>query len=122
MIKLESNIKIRLIKLNKVSLLIDMKNMKSIEYWCKMNGLDVHIQRKRKYVYEHELKETLEKSYINDTKKNHPADFLERCTNYVSYYSLTKYSGLTASISTPSVPKNPYCSFPREVQELLKTI
>jgi hypothetical protein len=99
-----------------------MKDMKSIENWCKTNGLDVHIQRKRKYVYEHELKEILEKNYINDTKKNHPTDFLERCINYVSYYSLTKYSGFTASNSTSSVPKNPYSFFPSEVQELLKTI
>ncbi len=96
--------------------------MKSIENWCKSNGLDIHIQRKRKYVYEHELNEVLEKTFINDTRKKHPEDFLERCLNNVSYYSLTKYSGFTASNSTLTVTTDPYCSLPIEVQELLKTI
>jgi len=119
---LEKNIKIKLIKLKEVSSYIHLNNMKSIENWCTSNGLDIHIQRKRKYVYEHELNEVLERTYINDTRKKHPDDFLERCSDYVSYYSLTKYSGFTASNSIITVTVNPYSFFPSEVQDILKTI
>jgi hypothetical protein len=119
---MDRNIKIRLIKLKKVSDFIHLNDIKSIENWCKSNELDIHIQRKRKYVYEHELNEALEKIYINDTRKNHPEDFLDRCGNFVSTYSLAKFSGFTSYNSISSVSRNPYSSFPLEVQELLKAI
>jgi hypothetical protein len=71
-------------------------------------------------VYEHELLEVLEYNYVNDTLKNHPTDFKERCSNYVSHTTLLKFSGYTAS--DKSVASDPYGFLPDEIQKLLRTI
>jgi hypothetical protein len=117
---LEGNIKIRLIKLKEVSFFIHLNDVKSIENWCRVNGLDIHIQRKRKYVYEHELLKTLEYNYVNDTMKIHPNDFMERCSEHVSNSTLIKFSGCTAGNS--NITTNQYSFLPTEVQDILKTI
>jgi hypothetical protein len=117
---LERNIKIRLIKLKDVSSYIHLSDIKSIENWCQFNCLDIHIQNRRKYVYEHELLEALERRYVDDTMKNHPEDFIERCTGYVSHSTLMKFSGYTSNNIT--VTSNPYGFLPIEVQDLLKTL
>ena len=107
-------------KLNEISSYIHLKDIKSIENWCLSNQLDIHIQRKRKYVYEHELMDILEYNYVSDTMKNHPEDFIIRCSNYVSYSTLLKFSGYTAS--NLIVTTNSYSHFPQQIQDLLKTI
>ena len=117
---MERNIKIRLIKLKEVSTYIHLNNIKSIENWCKSNRLDIHIQRKRKYVYEHELIDVLEYNYVNDKMKIHPDDFIDRCSNHVSYTTLIKFSGCTATNEV--VVTNLYGFLPIEIQDLLKTI
>jgi hypothetical protein len=107
-------------KLNEVSSYIHLNDTKSIENWCRLNRLDIHIQRKRKYVYEHELLDVLEYNYVNDKRKIHPDDFIDRCSSHVSYSTLIKFSGFTATNQV--VVTNPYGFLPIEIQDLLKTI
>ena len=117
---LEINTKIRLIKLKDVSGYIHLKDMKSIEHWCRSNQLDIHVQNRRKYVYEHELLEVLEYNYVNDTMKMHPSDFIKRCSDKVSSKTLMKFSGYTPTHLT--VTSDPYSYLPKSVQKLLNTI
>ncbi len=117
---LERNTKIRLMKLKDVSGYIHLKDMKSIEHWCRSNQLDIHVQNRRKYVYEHELLEVLEYNYVNDTMKVHPSDFIKRCSDKVSNKTLMKFSGYTATHLT--VTSNPYSYLPKSIQELLNSI
>lgn len=117
---LERNTKIRLIKLKDVSGYIHLKDIKSIEQWCRSNQIDVHIQNRRKYVYEHELLEVLEYNYVNDTMKMHPSDFIKRCSDKVSSKTLMKFSGYSATHLT--VTSDPYSYLPKSVQKLLNTI
>ena len=117
---LEINTKIRLIKLKDVSGYIHLKDIKSIEQWCRSNQIDVHIQNRRKYVYEHELLEVLEYNYVNDTMKMHPSDFIKRCSDKVSSKTLMKFSGYTATHLT--VTSDPYNYLPMSIQKLLNSI
>lgn len=117
---LERNTKIRLMKLKDVSGYIHLKDIKSIEQWCRSNQLDVHIQNRRKYVYENELVQVLEYSYVNDTMKKHPSDFIERCSGNVSYNTLVRFSGYTASNLSLTSDQNDY--LPKGIRDLLNTI
>lgn len=117
---LERNTKIRLMKLKDVSGYIHLKDMKSIENWCRSNQLDIHVQNRRKYVYEHELVQVLEFSYVNDIMKKHPNDFIERCSDNVSYNTLVRFSGHTASNLSSTSEQHGY--LPKGIRELLNTI
>lgn len=117
---LERNTKIRLMKLKDVSDYIHLKDIKSIEQWCRSNQIDVHIQNRRKYVYEHELLEVLEYNYVNDTMRMHPNDFIKRCSENVSSRTLMKFSGYTATNLT--VNTDPYSYLPKGIQKLLNSI
>lgn len=94
--------------------------MKSIEQWCRSHHLDVHIQNRRKYVYEHELLEVLEYNYVSDTMKMHPSDFVKRCSEKVSNRTLMKFSGYTAT--NLNVTSNSYSYLPKDIQKLLNAI
>jgi len=117
---LERNTKIRLMKLKDVSGFIHLKDMKSIENWCKSNQLDIHVQKRRKYVYEHELLQVLEYSYVNDTMKKHPYDFMKRCSDNVTSKTLMRFSGYTAT--NHSITPDPYSYLPKGIRDSLNAI
>jgi hypothetical protein len=107
-------------KLKEVSSYIHLNDSKSIENWCRLNHLDIHVQNRRKYVYEHELMEVLEYNYVNDTMKKHPNDFMKRCSDNVSFKTLMRFSGYTAT--NLLINTDPYGNLPKGIRESLNAI
>jgi len=107
-------------KLKDVSEYIHLKDIKSIEQWCRLNRLDIHVRNRRKYVYEHELLEVLEYIYVNDNRKSHPNDFIKRCSDNVSHNTLVKFSGFTEF--NLSISAEPYDFLPKGIRNLLNSL
>ena len=101
------------IKLNNVSAYIGLKDIKSIEAWCKKSGVLIHIQGNRKYVFLQQVQKALANEFIDAAIKEEPTKYIDVCKDYVSSTTLEEHSFSASTFST-SVKKQ---SFTRDYSQ-----
>ena len=119
---MEPEFKCKRIKLSEVSSYIGQKDIKSVHGWCNANKVNVYVVGNRKYVCLQQVKDALEKEFIQAVQKEEPEKYLEICKEYVSTKTLEKYS-FSASTRTYTTTTNQLTGdYPDDVRDFINKI
>lgn len=61
-----------MLSMQRVSDRIDCIDIRTAEKWCKKNNVTIHLERRKKFVLNIDLENTLEMKYIESLKERYP--------------------------------------------------
>lgn len=104
----------QLLPIQQAALILGYKDKRSAEEWCRLNGVHVKSDKKRKFVIQKDLESAMELIFIESLEKRYPHNYEEIYTalknnDMINVYKLTKGRGVERiSESVDYVPKGSF--------------
>ena len=110
------------IKLKDVSRYIGLEDIKSIEKWCNSHDVIIYVIGNRRYVWEQQVIDAIEKEFVEAVRRNMPNECYIICKKYVSTRTLEDYSFSTATYTNPNQKNKSDGNYPEDVIDFINNI